>query len=574
MTMSVKKTFTAIAVLPAQMDQKLGRRWRDAAVLGLLALLFLFARYWYSRRFGLYEDDLTIIPRAGQLSLAELFRLCWNYFIQMSGHARPLSDIFIYILSFLGWKLGGMWGLYWMGYTVQLVNIILFFVLVNRLAGLRWAALTGIGYVLFSADATQAFLTHSLGVHPSIALLLLSLHVYISPGLKAWRWPLAYGLAFVILFSYETPFTVFLAAPLLCLPWDRRWLRQALVHLVIVGLMLGGVMLFRTLIGEGRVLEASLPVMLSQSLVRMLRGPFVGLGSYGIRSIAALSGFGSPPVAAFSLLGFFLTGLILILGRQVDTSPQSPDWRTVLRLVVIGGVMLVFAYPLTLTVDPGTLYGRGTRAHTAAGLGAALLWAAAAQAVLAASQAKFPRLGSFAVALAAAPLLGFGFLVQVDYIHAWQYQREFWTQLVQTVDGYAEGDVILVEPGLFSHDSEYIEANTWNMPRVLEQIYTFPASWTTPPRVYRLHLHWENTILAPDGRLDLQVDAVYAPTSLFQTVSPERIVFIQNDDRGMRQAGAQLVLNSRVLNLRPPEKGTAAPDKGFLYPYLIQDPQN
>ena len=88
------------------LDRKLGRHWQDAALIGLLALLFLFARYWYSRRFGLYEDDWTIIPAAGQQSFAALLAFCWNYFIHMYGHARPFSDIFIYLLSFAGWKLG------------------------------------------------------------------------------------------------------------------------------------------------------------------------------------------------------------------------------------------------------------------------------------------------------------------------------------------------------------------------------------------------------------------------------------------------------------------------------------
>ena len=53
----------------------------------------------------------------------------------------------------------------------------------------------------------------------------------------------------------------------------------------------------------------------------------------------------------------------------------------------------------------------------------------------------------------------------------------------------SEGTVILVDPsGLI--DTQHIEANTWNLPLVLQYIYEFPADWDPVPRVHRLLPDW------------------------------------------------------------------------------------
>ena len=554
--------------LRSVLDRKLGRHWHDAALIGLLALLFLFARYWYSRRFGLYEDDWTIIPAAGQRSFGELLVFCWNYFIHMYGHARPLSDIYIYLLSFVGWKLAGMWGLYWLGFAVQVTNIGLFYALLVRLSGRRMAVMTCIAYVLYSADTTQIFLTHSLGVHPSITLLLLSLHCFISPRLGFWRWPAAYVLAFVILFSYETPFPIFFAAPLLLWPWNRRWFTRAALHVVLVGLMLAGVLVFRSWIGDDRVAGTGVGSLLLQAADRVVRGPLVSLGSYLIRSRVALKNIHTLGVAAFGLLGAGLAALALFVENEQPSRPFSAGLRQAGRLAAVGLAMLLLAYPLTLTVDPATMFGRGTRAHTAAGLGCAVFLGAVGLAALEVLGRR-AWAGKLLIALIAAPLAGFGFMVQTDFVRGWQMQRTFWTDLVFTVQDFSDGDVILVEPGIFPQDTDFIEANTWNMPRVLEQLVHFPDGWQNPPKVYRLMLGWENRILSGDGSLTLDGGTVYAPGSLYQQVNPARAIFILNDNGQMQRAGGRLSFNGEALQVKPGGPAAGLPVNEFLYPYVI-----
>jgi hypothetical protein len=105
------------------------QRLTTLGVISFLAITQWVARYWHSGRFGWYEDDLTIIPRAVQMTNAELWAFVSNYIINFYGHARPLSDSLIYLLSHSGWKLGGMWGAYWIGYGIAVLNASLFYTL-------------------------------------------------------------------------------------------------------------------------------------------------------------------------------------------------------------------------------------------------------------------------------------------------------------------------------------------------------------------------------------------------------------------------------------------------------------
>jgi len=319
--------------------QWVGQFWRLVRLSWGIPLLLVctlwVARYWRSADFGWYEDDWTIAPRAAQMSGGEVLGFVGDYIVHLYGHARPLSDSLIYIFSHLGWKVGGMWGAYWVGFAIEALNALLFYVLLRRLAvdwGLqadRFALIGGLAYVLFAADTTQAFLTHSLGLHPSITLLLLALFFY----RKGW---LGYPLAGIILFSYETPFLVFLAAPLL---ENRPWkdvLRRGLLHALIIGLMLLGVFGLRVAVGEGRVADLSTFQMVQIPLLHMFQGPVVSLGTFALRPIQALVSGQWEVYIAFALALLVLGWIFSRIG-EVGSSQVANAGRHCLRLALAGG---------------------------------------------------------------------------------------------------------------------------------------------------------------------------------------------------------------------------------------------
>lgn len=543
----------------------------------LLVFTLWLARYWYTLRFGLYEDDLTIIPRAMQMDLGELFTFVGSYISHLYGHARPLSDSFIYIFSNFGFKLFGFHGPYVFGFFFVALNGMLFYGLMRRAAGQTAALFCGLAYVLFSADTTQSFLTHSLGLHPSLTLLLLAAHAYLAR--RAW---LAYLLAFIILFSYESPFLVFVGIPLLQKEWDRRLFKEMLRHVIILAVMLAAVYLLRMAIGEGRVSELSLPEMIWVSIWHSAVGPAVSLATYFYRPVQALRGFnlevGLAILAAWAAFGFFLQNQPALAPLSISLlKPRARFWaawpeelKSRLRLLAAGLVMLAGAYPLTFTVRPYAITGRDTRVHAAGVVGAAIVVGILAVLLLHfLKKAPRQRIAAWAAAGLFALLMGYGFVLQQDYAQGWRAQQRFWRELLPLVSDATENTIILVEPGVFSYESKQMGANTWNLPRTLDQIFTFPAAWENAPRVYRLEPGWDSRIGLPDGRLRLDASTTIAPPSLYADVDAKNVILIQAGDQPYRRT-ASLTLGDLTFGL----KQWTLPflpslPHGFLYPYLI-----
>jgi hypothetical protein len=84
-------------------------RMREIATDLLLVLATTWACHFLrASQFGLYEDDWYRVPLVAELSLANLWSLLKTFLTMESGQGRPLHDVSIYVLSFLGWRLGGL----------------------------------------------------------------------------------------------------------------------------------------------------------------------------------------------------------------------------------------------------------------------------------------------------------------------------------------------------------------------------------------------------------------------------------------------------------------------------------
>lgn len=557
----------------------------DWIAFGVLAVLFWAARYWFSAGFGLYEDDLTIIPSAASMSLAEVLQYIGVYITHLYGHARPLSDSFIYLFSHLGYHLGGLTGIYVIGYLITLLNIFLFYRLIRRVSNPTLALLAGMAYCLYCADTTQAFLTHSLGVQPSITLLLIAAHQYLSK--RKW---LAYPLAFLILFSYETPFLVFVAVPLLQPKWDRKLLKEFVLHALILAVMLGAIYLLRSAVGEGRVSGLSGKEILTVPLQQVLNGSRVSVTRYyrvalqvAQRLIQRQTEF-LPVLVAFVILLAVMWGKVRrdfpdgIIGafNQIRLRRNNfhipAEFVQLGQLLVCGLVMMAAAYPLTFTTQAYAVRGRESRVHLAAVLGNALLMGVLLYAGFAlAKRLRIAFVASLVCSAWLALLVGYGFEIQRDYQQAWQLQKDFWRELIQVAPDAGENTIVLVEPtGL--QDSVQIDANTWNVPRVLPQLFDMPQGWENPPRVYRLReKQWQDYLAA--SATDFLVDdhTVTAPPSLYGTFPAGDVIFIDTESGRMARREGPLSLNGVTYALRPAAEPvlTQLPHT-LLYAWMIE----
>jgi len=562
----------------------------------LLVMTFWIVRYWYSGEFGLYEDDLTHLPTAATMSLHEVFQFAFNpdRIINLYGQGHPLHYTFIYLFTNIGWRIGDLQGVYWLGFTIEALNICLFYSLLKRVHSKPLGVLGGLAYAIFSADTTQAYLTFSLGIHTSITLFMLASHAYLS-GLT-W---LTYPLAALMLLTYESAYTVFFAFPLIITRPERRSLREIARHVLVLGMILAGLIAWRFIVGDNRVSDLGITAGILTPIVHMLQGPVVSLGTFLYRPIQTIQGIDLDVFAV--LLSGFVLWLIIVKRMDLQTPGSMSDsisslkpllqtsmslmkrffsmWQSLhiemknlVRISSSGLIMLVLAYPLTFTVRAYAISGRDTRVHSTGVIGAAVLIGAVLLLILWIAKIYQKEVwAGIALGVWFGLMAGYGMVIQRDYRVAWRYQQDFWSELVHLLPDVGEGDAILVDPGALI-DTRQIGANYWNLPVVLEQLYRFPAEWDKPTWVYRLAEGWEGDILSEDKKFILNAVTAYTPPSTYADVDPNHIILISTEGGRLTRFGGPITIGDHVVDIKPLPSiyGEPSFERGFLYPYLIE----
>lgn len=446
--------------------------------------------------------------------------------------------------------------------------------------GTHFAVLGGMFYVLYAADTTQAFLFHSLGVQPAMGCVLLAFHLYLSNK----RVP-AYLMALISLFIYETPFLLFLVAPLLKSLWKKDVLKEGIVHSMIVFLMLGVVFVFRRLMGEGRASALSLGDIAKTSILHMLQGPIVSLGTYLYRPIQAISSLNVEMsiviilVFVVSTFGFYklpvsiqikFSDLWMAVTNANHYRNLPEEIKRLIQMMISGLAALILAYPITFTVRAHAISGRDTRVHFAGVFGSAMLMATIVILLiyLFSHNRYLKTLVIMITSLELALMAGYGFLIQQDYVNAWQYQRQFWTELVKLIPDVNEETVVLVDPEAL-RDTRQIGANYWNLPRVLYQLYQFPNNKRVPV-VHRLEKGWQSSLIE-DGKVQVNETTVYSVPAYFGEFDCKNVILIQSEN-GRLIRRTSISLSGKECLLKPiSEPVLPILPHGILYDLMIGD---
>jgi hypothetical protein len=558
-------------------------------------VLVFVAKYWLSGDFGLYEDDYTRTPRAMAMDFPELLERVVESFRYFVDHGKPLHASLLYTLSFIGNRIAGLQGIYLIGYLIVATNAILFFELIRRLYGLHFAFLTSLAFTLYFADTTQALITHALGLQTSLTFTLLALHSF-----RAGKRGFVYLFALLVLINYEVPFSLFFTFPLIEKRWDRRWFGRFWAHAVLLGTLLALYISIRYAMGESRVTGLSYPEILTTPLTHMFQGPIVSLGTYFYRPMQAITGMGTEGLIATILMAPVLyfaieryapaqplefnevksrfKHLFKASEPEVENRSQSPangDFHNLMRASVFGIANITLAYLFTFTVRAYAISGRETRVHLAAAIGAAILFAVFGILLLRLTKRSgLQWLGSGFLAGLFSLLIGFGFVVQHDYAQSWALQRTFWTQVVALTPDIEKDTAILIEPaGL--EKTQYIDANTWNMPRVLNQIYTFPEQWEwyEEPRVYWLWPTWREMIWV-DGTTTFRIDeaTTLPPSAYFKNTQVENVIILEMQKGQLVRVGPELMIEGKTFILKlAGEASSPAFPRGVLYPLLVDN---
>ena len=553
----------------------------------VLAITIWAAHYAQSANFGLYEDDYSRTPQVLVMSWGDLAQQVFSSFQGLSEHGKQLHSPMIYTLTFLGVRLNGLQGVYWIGFAICVLNAWLFYRLLRRVGTPAFALVGGLAYSLFSADTTQALLTNALGLQPSLTFLLLAFHSYLSN-----RKLLAYVLAGMILLNYEIPFPVFLAAPLLVgflqkggrrSGW-KEWAR----HIAVLGAMVLLVVALRRLAGESRVSELDLETIVRIPLTQMVLGPWTSLRLFLLSrpKLALINLRTEVDWSVLGMFGLFCAVLWLASSKKWSTrwwraDLQSPglDIRQEAQRLSTGLLLLATAYPLAFTVSASATDGRDSRVHLAAVIGTAWLAAWGAEFVLKLADAYGRRLAGVlrltilgGLAVFFSLQVGFGKLIQQDYVNSWQYQRQFWTQLLPLITDADDGDIILVEPSVLRATGQ-IGVITWNTPRVLELIIRFPPEWNDLPRVYRLEAGWEQHLVSEEDLFQVDNQTSFIPESMYVEVESSKVIFIEAQENGLVRHTAPLLLNGVEYPVKARDPLAGEPFiPGSLYNLMILNP--
>jgi hypothetical protein len=565
------------------------------AIFLFFAAIVWVANFWYSAGFGLYEDDWVRIPTVVGLNWHQIFT---KVIFETSGQGRPFHDGLIFLFAFLGIKLGSLQYAYAIGFAIVTINAYLFYTLLDKIYANRVLSLTGaLTFCLFPADTTRDYLTHSLGVQPSLTFLLTAFHCYV-----AGRKKLSYPIVFLCLIAYEPFFTVFFAAPLFEKKWNSKLVKEICRHgiLLVAVIICAGIL--RKLASENQVSNFS-----PQSIGLLIFNPIVG-------SMTSLAMLVYRPLETLlkldGMLLLFCTGSLLsfiyllsylnfdtldrvfslrTLGKATRLSKIPSFFEPYSKPIVTGVIALILAYPLTLTTVGFAISGRTTRVHAAAIIGVSLLSACICAAILrAAIKHDRKRLAILGIAGFFALLVGFGIRVQQDYQLMWQHQRGFWSDVVRLCPDLSDGTVIFVEPsGLRDtrqqmpfraargvSDPKQIKSLDWELPRVLDRIYQFPANWQLTPKAYRLESNWQEKILSNRGLFQVKAAIPWLmPDEIDREVESTNVILLETKHGQLTRRKEPLIIADRQFKLKErPLSALPIFEKKYLYDLLIQNP--
>ena len=578
-----------------------------AKVFVLLAVTTWIAYFWHYASFGLYADDFMRVGGAMDLTWPELRRLLGDLLLMRHGQGRPLHDGLIYLFSFIGLRLGGLHVVYWIAYVLLTVNSFLFYTLLKRLFNQPVFAVTGaLAFCLFPAHTTQLWLTTTLGIQPSLTFLLLAIHYYLSRKKKV-----SYLFILGTLLCYETFFPVFLAAPLLKKKWDYRLIRELVKHALIMGVMMICVVIIRKIFlgAVGVISDLDIMLTISRSINNQLYGPLVSMKMYLYRPVTVLRALiGKESYGELWLvLPLCFAGLVFVLSRlkfarlgnehplnirlatMVDSKVLRLEttelFKSLTKLALVGLIMLVLAYPLTLTTSANSLT---SRVHLAAVVGASILFACVCSGILFLARAyRRKHLATVGLAAYFALLIGFGFCVQRDYQLAWEYQRAYWSDVITLIPDFDKETVLFHDMTGLKNPKYIAPFHNLHQGSILSTIYQLPDDWKQAPpsngfrtrslwtNGYMLRPNWWEKRIVPAGGDSFQLNPSVMRGSRKEniTIKSSNVIFLEVEKGQLTRKTKPLIINGQEFPLKSKlASGIPSFEKGPLYDYLIRSP--
>ncbi|MFN5513632.1 MAG: hypothetical protein ACK5CA_02490 [Cyanobacteriota bacterium] len=455
--------------------------------------------------FGFYEDDWVFAGHTINYTAKESLDRVSNAVVTF-WQGRPLHMTFLTFIPWFGAKLGGLNALYSIGFLILGFNACLYYFLLRKTLNQPYLpALAVLFFCLYPADTTFNYLTHLFGIQTSLLFLLFAFYLFALPQnpLRIQE-KLSYLLAILSLLTYESLFLVFFIAPFFRKEKVKK--KEIIRHVAYsLGIVLFYVLL-RKIAGESRISDLSLLSAVQTLIFNTFLGPIISLGTFFWRPWQILTDLNTTNIWII-ILG---TPAIYLMIRYLFNLSSSETRDRIeelipetLKFIKLGLAMTVLAYPPALLLSVTMIDGRASRVHFAAVLGTTIivagLWALLLLKIY--PQKIWRRIIPLLVALHLSLLLAFSVDVQKDYSLSWQYQQNFWRDVLTLAPDITENTVILLQaPNL--QWGKQINPFDWSVLSILDSIYQFPKTWQFAPRLYILNANGEDwkKMIQPDGQ--------------------------------------------------------------------------
>ncbi|OLP16179.1 hypothetical protein BST81_22515 [Leptolyngbya sp. 'hensonii'] len=561
-----------------------------------LGLLSWFSHFFHIQKFGFYEDDYAVISTAMDQPWSYLIQQLEVFWLWPSG--KPIGYYLYSLFAFLGDKLGGLQGIYILGFLSVFLNCFLFYKILRILDSRIFAFTGAIAFCLFPADTTKTLLCHAFMLQNSLTFLLIATLCYLK-GRKT----ISYAVIACSLLCYESTFPVFFGIPLLNQSWDRKLGLRLIRHgSILAGLVLGS-FLIRLLSREPRVSHAAgtLTDIFTKIIKAIFIGPSVSSSLFFTAPFKAISQWTGDALLFFLIFSGVFLGLFQLLKLPRSNQPTLPHdtlsfllpnslrtWRNLLRpqqlwpgiqvlihsdfrLFISGLILFGLGYVFSFThYPPIAELGRMTSVHLAATFGGSFCFAYLISRLL--TIFNTARLGNYALVLLAfylGTVVAYRVVIQHDYILSWNYQKQLWTAVVENSPDIEDNTIIFISNEHLPQ-TQFIKTNSWADELVFEQIYQFPKDWKRQPKAYIVLKKWPNATRS-DGEGGFISFTLTWP-GYARVQSDSHLIFLKPVNQQLTRIEGPLRLRGgELFSLKP--RTTSTVDrlaKGALFKYLIE----
>jgi hypothetical protein len=448
------------------------------AVPIFLCVLCWCSHFAHFRQFGFYEDDHYFAAPTMNWTPADAV----HWIVENTRHfpepqGRPVGFVLGGILPWIGWHLGGLPGMYLVGYVIFAVNANLFYFLLRRCLCEPMPVIAAVGFILFPADTTRPFLNHQDILQPAIAFMLGACHLYINRGLPSRI--LAYVLILLALLSYETAALPFIFFPLLMRRWDLSWLARFGLHGLVIVCLFGSLAGVRGHFGEERASGALADRQKVEHLIR--DGTRIGINTVKticrVRAIQGLNDALSRPRVRRGIVVCGLSVIAATWWAAGCTDRRKNYWMLfpdLARAAAYGVAALSISYVLSFThYPPDFQVGRMTSTHLAATFPVAVLMAAFASLPMALPPKAWGAVLCGTIAAAYFSLLfRRAQYEQESYAAIWHARQVFWTKVIDLCPDLKDGTLVIVDGGV-PRPEYYMDSSSWSDYMVLDQVWDF-----------------------------------------------------------------------------------------------------